>query len=103
MHVTYQALNTTHQHSATCQRGARSKARRQQLQQRRRARQVVFHLKEEEMEPVTVFRYLGRLMHYALCRAAILSSKSLFVGSSYSLIYLWSENQCICERFILVI
>eukprot|EP00797_Seminavis_robusta_P003406 Sro1211_g252850.1 Reverse transcriptase (RNA-dependent DNA polymerase) (1066) ;mRNA; f:30706-34100 len=62
MHVTYQALNTTHPSSHLCIEGQQRKLRRQNLEAVRKSREVVFTALNQPIETVTSFRYLGRIL-----------------------------------------
>jgi hypothetical protein len=62
MHVTYQALNTTHQHSKICDKGAARKTRRKQLAARRRAQEIEIMIHCQSLDKVSQFKYLGRIM-----------------------------------------
>ena len=64
MHVPYRALNSSHLNSATCREGTDRARRRRVLQEVRRAREVVFTAKGDDLEDVSVFRYLGRPLSF---------------------------------------
>ena len=62
MHVTYQALNTSHQHSQICKKGAARKQRRTQMKQRRHAQSIVITIQGQDLQQVSKYCYLGRMM-----------------------------------------
>jgi hypothetical protein len=65
MHATYQALNSTHQHSKICDKGAARKTRRKQLlvAARRRAQEIEIKIHGQSLDRVSQFKYLGRIMN----------------------------------------
>ena len=60
MHVSYRALNNQHYATASCRAGAARMRQRYAQSDSRRASEVVFTVNGEDLEQVSVFKYLGR-------------------------------------------
>jgi len=60
MHVSWQALNSGHFNTAYCREGAARTRQRSAIHEARLAREVVFTVKGDALESVSLFRYLGR-------------------------------------------